>query len=116
MVTVLNSVGNRLRVFSKVRFTSAKPLADRVLEPLNTRLSRFSLRRWLIFCSPITQRILSTILDLPHPLGPTIPVTLSSKLTIVLSAKLLNPLISRLFRRTGKRFNSGEYNLQNSFK
>jgi len=36
-------------------------------------------------------------------------------LTTVLSAKLLNPLISRLFRRTGKRFNSGEYNLQNSF-
>jgi len=37
-------------------------------------------------------------------------------LTTVLSAKLLNPLISRLFRRTGKRFNSGEYNLQKSFK
>jgi hypothetical protein len=48
-------------------------------------------------------------------IGANDPVTLSSKLTTVLSAKLLNPLISRLFRRTGKRFNSGEYNLQNSF-
>ena len=45
MVTVLNSVGSRLRVFSKVRLTSARPLALRVLEPLNTRLSKFSERR-----------------------------------------------------------------------
>ena len=100
MVIVLNSVGNKFRVFSKVRLTSANPLAERVLEPLKTRLSRFSERRWLIFCSPITQRILSTIFDLPHPLGPMIPVTPSSKLTIVLSAKLLNPFISKLFNRT----------------
>src|SRR5688500_18228070 len=99
MVTVLNAVGSRFLVFSKVRLTSARPEAERVLEPLNTRLSRFSERRWLIFCSPITQRMLSTILDLPQPLGPTMPVTLSSKLTMVLSAKLLNPLISKDFRR-----------------
>src|SRR6266480_3934244 len=104
MVTVLNSVGNRLRVFSNVRLTSARPLLLRVLEPLNTRLSRFSLRRWLIFCSPITQRMLSTMLDLPQPLGPTMPVMLSSKFTRVLSAKLLKPLISKDFNRTVYRF------------
>src|SRR4030095_9381262 len=110
MVTVLNSIGRRFLVFSNVSETSARPEAERVLEPLNTKLSRFSLRRWLIFCSPITQRILSTMLDLPQPLGPTMPVMFSSKFTRVLSAKLLKPLISRLFNRTVYRFNSGEYN------
>jgi hypothetical protein len=44
--------------------------------------------------------MLSTILLLPHPLGPMIPVTPSSKLTTVLSAKLLNPLISKLLSLT----------------
>ena len=100
MVTVLNSVGNKFFVFSKVRLTSASPLALRVLEPLNTRLSKFSDRRWLIFCSPITHRMLSTILLLPQPLGPTMPVMFSSKLTMVLSAKLLKPFISKDFNRT----------------
>src|SRR5690242_1136780 len=104
MVTSLNSVGNKFLVFSNVKLTSAKPEALRVLEPLNTRLSRFSLRRWPIFCSPITQRILSTILLLPQPLGPTMPVILSSKFTNVLSAKLLNPLISKLFNLTVSYF------------
>src|SRR3954471_2024212 len=104
MVMVLNSVGSRFFVFSKVRLTSASPLALRVLEPLNTRLSRFSERRWDIFCSPITQRMLSTILLFPQPLGPTIPVMFSSKLTRVLSAKLLKPLISRDFSRTLQLF------------
>src|SRR5215217_9001534 len=104
MVTVLNSVGRRFLVFSKVRLTSARPLALRVLEPLKTRLSRFSERKWDIFCSPITQRILSTILLFPQPLGPTIPVIFSSKLTMVLSAKDLKPLISSDFSRTLSAF------------
>src|SRR6218665_477205 len=116
MVTVLNSVGRRFLVFSKVRLTSASPLALRVLEPLNTRASRFSLLRWLIFCSPITQRILSTIFDFPQPFGPTIPVILSSKFTTVLSAKLLKPFISKLFSLTVFKFKSdGEYKV-NSHK
>src|SRR3954467_14408904 len=110
MVIVLNSVGRRFLVFSKVRLTSARPLALLVLEPLNTRLSRFSERRWEIFCSPITQRMESTILLLPQPLGPTIPVMFSSKLTRVLSAKLLKPLISRDFSRTLQLFVTGKYN------
>jgi hypothetical protein len=79
IVTVLNSVGSKFLVFSKVRLTSASPDADLVFEPLNTRLSRFSLRRWLIFCSPITQRILSMILLFPQPFGPITPVIPSSK-------------------------------------
>ncbi len=39
-------------VFSNVRLTSARPLAERVLEPLKTSASRFSLRSCDIFCSP----------------------------------------------------------------
>ena len=100
MVTVLNSVGNRFFVLSKVRLTSASPLGPLLLEPLKTRLSRFSLLRLLILCSPITQRMESTILLFPHPLGPIIPVIPSSKFTTVLSAKLLKPLISKLFNLT----------------
>ena len=74
MVTVVNSVGSRFLVFSKVSDTSAMPDAARVREPLKTRSSRLSERKDLILCSPITQRMASTILDLPQPLGPTIPV------------------------------------------
>ena len=41
--------------------------------------------------SPITHLKDSTILDFPHPLGPTIPVRPSSIRKLVLSAKDLNP-------------------------
>ena len=40
------------------------------------------------------------ILLLPQPFGPMMPVMPSSKLTTVLSAKLLNPLISNDFNLT----------------
>ena len=62
-----------------------------------------------IFCSPITQRILSMILLLPQPLGPMMPVIPSSKLTTVLSAKLLNPLISNDFNLTFPQFSTCEH-------
>ena len=48
----------------------------------------------------VTQRMLSMILLFPQPLGPITPVMPSSKWRVVLSAKLLNPLISKLFKRT----------------
>jgi ribosomal protein L23 len=38
----------------------------------------------------------STTLDLPQPFGPTIAVTPSLKLMVILSPKLLKPLISNL--------------------
>ena len=97
MVTVVNSVGSRLRVFSKVSDTSAMPDALRVREPLKIRSSRLSDRKALILCSPITQRIASTIFDLPQPFGPTIPVIGLSSIIWVLSAKDLNPFISNDF-------------------
>ena len=97
---VLNSVGNKFFVFSKVRLTSAILLADLVLLPLKTKESKFSLLKAEIFCSPITHLMLSMILLFPQPFGPIMPVIPSSKLTIVLSAKLLNPLISNDFSLT----------------
>jgi hypothetical protein len=38
----------------------------------------------------------STTFDLPQPFGPTIAVTPSLKLMVILSQKLLKPLISSL--------------------
>ena len=77
-----------------VRETSAICCAERWLVPLKMTFSIFSERNALVFCSPNTQRIESTTLDFPQPLGPTMPVIPSSKLMTILSAKLLNPLIS----------------------
>ena len=104
MVTILNSVGKRFLVFSKVNETSAKPEPFRVLEPLKIKSSRLSERRVLILCSPMTHRMASTIFDFPHPFGPTIPVIWLSRLMTVLSAKLLNPFISNDFSRTLLKF------------
>ena len=97
MVTVVNSVGNKLRVFSNVSDTSAIPDAVRVREPLKMRSSRLSERKALILCSPITQRMASTMFDLPQPFGPTMPVIGLSNMIWVLSANDLNPFISNDF-------------------
>ncbi|OGW77523.1 MAG: hypothetical protein A3I73_04720 [Omnitrophica bacterium RIFCSPLOWO2_02_FULL_45_16] len=52
-------------------------------------------RRDFADCSPRTQRILSAILDLPQPLGPTMAVTPGSKLSFVFSEKDLKPISSK---------------------
>src|SRR5688572_12831737 len=96
MATVVNSVGRMFLVFSNVRTTSAKLAFLRLLVPLKMMFSIFSLRSLRVFCSPSTQRMESTILLLPQPLGPTMPVIPLSKRKSVLSAKLLKPCISRL--------------------
>ena len=49
-------------------------------------------------CSPMTQRMASEILDLPEPLGPTMAVMSSPKVSTVLSGNDLNPWISKAFR------------------
>jgi hypothetical protein len=64
--------GQQVAGVLEVRETSARPEAERVREPLKMRSSRWSERRALILCSPITQRMASTMLLLPQPLGPTI--------------------------------------------
>src|SRR5580704_14056812 len=61
------------------------------------------LRRLLADISPKAQRMPSEILDLPQPFGPTTAVIPGSNSTRVLSAKDLNPTISKRFNRTGDR-------------
>ena len=51
-------------------------------------------RRCLADCSPMTQRMASTMFDLPQPFGPTIAVIGSGKEIDVLSTNDLNPQIS----------------------
>ena len=94
MVTVEKSVGSSLLLFSKVRDTSARLAGLRFTVPLKMMFSIFSERSIRVLCSPNTHRIASTTFDLPHPLGPTMAVTPSLKLMVILSPKLLNPLIS----------------------
>ena len=49
-------------------------------------------------CYPMTQRMESEILDLPDPLGPTMAVISSAKVSTVLSGKDLKPWISNAFK------------------
>src|SRR5450432_731997 len=79
---------------SKVRETSANPAGPRVSEPAKITSSIERPRRCLADCSPMTQRIASTTLDLPHPFGPTIDVTGSGNAIDVLSTNDLKPQIS----------------------
>ena len=48
-------------------------------------------RRFLAELSPITQRTASMTLDLPQPLGPTMPIKLLGREMVVGSTKDLNP-------------------------
>src|SRR6478609_5317437 len=84
-------------VLSKVRVTSAKPFGPRDSEPLKITSSMALPRRCLALCSPRTQRMESTMFDLPQPLGPTMPTTSWSKWITVRSTKDLKPVISNFF-------------------
>ncbi|MNT25544.1 hypothetical protein D3C72_1610650 [compost metagenome] len=95
-VTVENSVGRILLLLLKVSETSARFAGFLFFVPLKIIFSILSERSIFVLCSPSTQRMASTTLDFPHPLGPTIAVTPSLKLIVILSPKLLNPLISSL--------------------
>ena len=94
MVTFVKSVGSIFFVLSKVRDTSARLEGLRVFVPLKIIFSIFSERSIRVLCSPRTHRIASTTFDFPQPFGPTIAVTPSLKLIVILSPKLLKPFIS----------------------
>src|SRR5439155_13832355 len=85
--------------FSKTRMTSDRPAGLRALEPLKMTSIMASPRRLLADCSPSTHLQPSTTLDLPQPLGPTMPVMGESKTNSVRSAKDLNPCRMSFFRR-----------------
>src|SRR5262249_11153873 len=80
---------------SIVIVTSARPIGGRFWVPLKMQSAMRSARRDLWLCSPRTQEIASTTLDLPHPFGPpmhVVPVPL--KVTTVLSQEDSDPIIS----------------------
>ncbi len=56
-------------------------------------------RNWRALDSPMTQRIASITLDLPHPFGPTTAVRLSLNCNVLLSAKDLKPDSFKLLKR-----------------
>jgi len=68
------AIGTRPLTLLIVKLTSAKFSGRRVAVPLKITSVTRSARKMLAFCSPITQRIASTILVLPQPFGPTIEV------------------------------------------
>src|SRR5260370_7338975 len=83
------------RLLSKVMVTSARPRLRRDVEPLKITSAISPPRRLLALCSPRIQRTASTILLLPLPFGPTMPVMPAVKSNGVLSAKLLKPTNSK---------------------
>src|SRR3954471_8161009 len=75
------------------------PDLPRLSEPPKMTSSIALPRRCFADCSPMHQRIASTMLDLPQPFGPTTPVTGGSKVSTVRSQNDLKPTISsRLIR------------------
>ena len=78
--------------------TWAKPIWFRFSVPPKITSSILAPRSWRLFCSPMTQRMASEMLDLPDPFGPTMAVMSSPKFNTVLSGKLLNPCISSAFK------------------
>src|ERR1700761_7985487 len=77
--------------------TSAKSRAGRWAVPAKITSSMPPPRSDLADASPITQRMASSRLDLPQPLGPTMPVSPGSITSSAGSTKLLKP-VSLSFR------------------
>ena len=92
-----------------VMVTSASPIGGRFCVPLKMQSAMRSARRDLWLCSPSTQEIASTTLDLPHPLGPTMHVVPEPlNVTTVRSQNDLKPTIST-FRSLSKVSSLGPY-------
>src|ERR1044071_2417764 len=88
---LLSCAGAVRSVLSRMRVTSAELRAGRLPEPEKITSSMPEARMALYELSPITQRMASTRLDLPQPLGPTMPVRPGSMTSVVSSQKLLKP-------------------------
>src|SRR3982751_651053 len=88
---------------STVNVTSARPSGARPEVPAKITSSILPPRRALAPCSPSTQAMASTTLDLPEPFGPTTQVMPGSSRSVVAEAKDLKPLTVRLLRCTDLR-------------
>src|SRR6185369_12307901 len=93
-------MGSAPSALSMVRVTSARPSGARPAVPAKMTSSILPPRSALAPCSPSTQEIASTTLDLPEPLGPTTQVIPGSSFIVVADAKDLKPLTVRLLRCT----------------
>src|SRR5580765_3565616 len=82
--------------------TSARPSGARPALPAKMTSSILPPRKLLAPCSPSTQAIASTTLDLPDPLGPTTHVMPGSNRSVVGAAKDLKPFSVRLLRCTSR--------------
>lgn len=100
METSVYSIGSAPSVLSMVRVTSARPSGARPAVPAKMTSSILPPRRALAPCSPRTQAMASTTLDLPEPFGPTTQVIPGSSFNVVAEAKDLNPFTVRLLRYT----------------
>src|SRR3546814_10875969 len=76
---------------SKISSTVACDTGLRADEPEKITSVSESPRRRLAVLSPITQRTASMMLDLPQPFGPTTPVMLVGRCSVVGSTKDLKP-------------------------
>src|SRR5437764_4970082 len=90
-----------------VSVTSARPSGGRPAVPAKMTSSILPPRSALAPCSPSTQAMASTTLDLPDPLGPTTQVIPGSSFIVVADAKDLNPFTVRLLRCTFLRVSTG---------
>src|SRR5713101_9273768 len=80
---------------SNVIVTSASPSGGRLVVPLKMQSAMRSARSDLWLCSPRTQEMASTTLDLPQPFGPTMQVVPDPlNVTTVRSQNDLKPTIS----------------------
>src|SRR6266849_6926568 len=97
---------------SMVMVTSASPSGGRFVVPLKMQSAMRSARSDLWLCSPRTQEMASTTLDLPQPLGPTMQVVPEPlKVTTVRSQNDLKPTIST-FRSLSKMSPFGRQSLR----
>src|SRR6266436_1466690 len=100
---------------SMVMVTSASPSGGRLVVPLKMQSAMRSARSDLWLCSPRTQEMASTTLDLPQPFGPTIHVVPDPlNVTTVRSQNDLKPTIST-FRSFSKMSPLSLKSRQNTF-
>src|SRR3954454_5351477 len=93
-------MGSAPSPLSIVSVTSARPSGGRPAGPAKMTSSILPPRNALAPCSPRTQAIASTTLDLPEPFGPTTAVMPGSNRRVVAEAKDLKPFRVNDFRCT----------------
>src|SRR3954471_20329900 len=93
-------MGSTPSELSIVSVTSARPSGERPDVPAKMTSSIFPPRRAFAPCSPSTQLMASTTLDLPEPFGPTTQVMPGSNRSVVDEANDLKPFRVRLLRCT----------------